>query len=71
LRTTHAETDEALLKTWLRSLNSSHIQRNFEVTACRFLAELPEGGLRAATVEDVRDALTSISAGLSEAYLFR
>ena len=37
------------------------------MTARRFLAELPEGGLRAATVEDVRDALTSMSAGLSEA----
>ena len=45
----------------------AHTQRNFEVTARRFLAELPEGGLRAATVEDVRDALTSMSAGLSEA----
>jgi integrase/recombinase XerD len=32
-----------------------------------FLAELPEGGLRAAAVEDVRDALTGMSAGLSEA----
>jgi hypothetical protein len=30
-------------------------------------AELPEGGLRVATVEDVRDALTSMSTGLSEA----
>jgi integrase/recombinase XerD len=38
------------------------------VTARRFLAGLPEGGLRAATVEDVRDALTSMSAGLSEAF---
>jgi integrase/recombinase XerD len=37
------------------------------VTARRFVAELPEGGLRAATVEDVRDALSSMSAGLSEA----
>jgi integrase/recombinase XerD len=42
-------------------------QRNFETTARRFLAELPEGGLRAVTVQDVRDALTSMSAGLSEA----
>jgi integrase len=62
-----ADSDEALLKSWLRSLNSSHSQRNFEVTARRFVAELPEGGLRAATVEDVRDALSSMSAGLSEA----
>jgi integrase/recombinase XerD len=61
------KSDEALLKSWLRSLGSQHTQRNFEVTARRFLAELPEGGLRAATVEDVRDALTSMSTGLSEA----
>ena len=37
------------------------------MTARRFLAELPEGGLRTAAVEDVRDALTSMSKGLSEA----
>ena len=67
VRATRAQTDEALLKSWVLSLNSTHSQRNFEVTARRFLAELPEGGLRAATVEDVRDALTSMSAGLSEA----
>jgi hypothetical protein len=36
-----AESDEALLKSWLRSLNSPHTQRNFEATAKRFLAELP------------------------------
>jgi integrase/recombinase XerD len=63
VRATRAESDEALLKSWLRSLGSPHTQR----TARRLLAELPEGGLRAATVEDVRDALGSISAGLSEA----
>jgi site-specific recombinase XerD len=67
VRATRAESDEALLKSWLRSLNSPHTQRNFEVTARRFLAQLPDGGLRAATVEDVRDAITSMSAGLSEA----
>jgi len=67
IRATRAESDEALLKSWVRSLNSTHSQRNFEVTARRFRAELSGGGLRAATVEDVRDALTSMSAGLSEA----
>lgn len=67
VRATRAESDEALLRSWLRSLNSPHSQRNFGVTATRFLAGLPEGGLRAATVEDVRDALGSMSAGLSEA----
>ena len=67
VRPTRAESDEALLKSWLRSLNSAHTQRNFETTALRFLAGQPEGGLRAATVEDVRDTLTNMSADLSEA----
>jgi integrase/recombinase XerD len=67
VRATRADSDEALLKSWVRSLGSSHTQRNFEVTARRFLAQLPEEGLRAATIEDVRDALAGISAGLSEA----
>jgi integrase/recombinase XerD len=66
VRATRAETDEELLQSWLASLNSPHTRRNFETTARRFLAEAPLG-LRAATVEDVRDALTRISAGLSEA----
>jgi hypothetical protein len=67
VRPTRAESDEALLKSLLRSLNSAHTQRNFETTARRFLAGQPEGGLRAATVENVRDTLTSMSADLSEA----
>src|SRR5262245_24824621 len=62
VKATRAESDEALLKSWL-----PHSQRNFEVTARRFVAALPEEGLRAATVEDVRDALSRMSAGLSEA----
>jgi hypothetical protein len=41
IKATRAESDEALLKSWLRSLNSQHTQRNFEVTARRFLAGLP------------------------------
>ena len=44
VKATRAESDEALLKSWLRSLGSPHTQRNFEVTAKRFLAKLPEGG---------------------------
>ena len=63
---TRAESDEQLLQSWLASLASPHTRRNFETTARRFLAELPMG-LLAAKVEDVRDALTVISAGLSEA----
>jgi site-specific recombinase XerD len=54
------------MRSWLGSLLSGHSRRNFEVTARRFLAELPAGGLRAATVEDVRDALTQITAGVAE-----
>jgi integrase/recombinase XerD len=64
LRATRAETDEQLLQSWLDSLNSPHTRRNFETTARRLLAELPMG-LRSATVEDVRDALRSITAGLA------
>jgi hypothetical protein len=68
VRATRAETDEALLKSWVRSLNSTHGQRNFAVTAPgAFWPSSPDGGLRAATVEDVRDGLAGISAGLSEA----
>jgi hypothetical protein len=66
-KATCAETDEQLLESWLANLNSAHSRRNFEVTVRRFLAELPLGGLRAATVEDVRDALNRITRSVSEA----
>ena len=65
IRATRAETDEQLLVSWLESLGSPHTRRNFEQTARRFLAELPMG-LRAATVEDVRDALGEVTRGLAE-----
>jgi integrase/recombinase XerD len=45
---------------------SPHSRRNFEVTARRFLAELPTGGLRTATIEDVRDSLSRITVGVAE-----
>jgi hypothetical protein len=55
-----------MLSSWLDSLASPHTRRNFEMTARRFLAELPMG-LRAATVEDVRrDALAKVTVGLAE-----
>jgi len=54
-----------VLASWLASLTSDHTRRNFEVTARRFLAALPMG-LRAATVEDVRDALEALRAEVSE-----
>jgi len=65
-RATRAESDSQILESWLASLTSAHSRRNFEVTARRFLAELPAGGLRAATVEDVRDALGRITQGVAE-----
>jgi integrase/recombinase XerD len=65
VRATRADTDEQLLVSWLESLGSSHSRRNFEQTARRFLAELPMG-LRAATVEDVRDAMAKVARGLAE-----
>src|SRR5262249_23575041 len=66
MRATRAESDEQLLLSWLGSLTSAHSRRNFETTARRFLAGLPMG-LRAATVEDVRDALQNIRQDVSEA----
>jgi integrase/recombinase XerD len=46
------------------SLNSAHSRRNCAKTAQRFLAELG-APLRAATVEDVREALTAITSDLA------
>jgi integrase/recombinase XerD len=66
VRATRANTDEQLLSSWLASLNSAHTRRNFETTARRFLAELPAEGLRRTTVEDARDALAKLTAGLAE-----
>jgi integrase/recombinase XerD len=65
VRATRADSDEELLTSWLESLGSPHSRRNFEQTARRFLAELPMG-LRAATVEDVRDAMGKVTGGLAE-----
>ena len=59
--------DEQLLESWVASLISEHSRRNFETTGRRFLSLLPEGGLRAATVEDVRDVLVVITRDVSEA----
>jgi hypothetical protein len=59
VRATRAETDEQILKSWLDNLNSPHTRLNFATTGRRFLEALPMG-LRAATVEDVRDALATL-----------
>jgi integrase/recombinase XerD len=63
---TRADSDQQLLESWLASLASPHTRINFEITARRFLAALPMG-LRAAMVEDVREALDTVSQGLSDA----
>jgi integrase/recombinase XerD len=47
-------------------LHSPHTRRNFEVTARRFLAELPMG-LRSAAVEDVCEALGKVTHGVGDA----
>lgn len=65
VRATRANNDDQLLASWLASLTSAHTRRNFEMTARGFLAGLPMG-LRAATVEDVRDALATLTVGKSE-----
>ena len=62
---TRAQTDRQLLESWLASLNSPHSRRNFETTLRRFLSVLPRG-LRASTVEDVREALAKVAAGSAE-----
>lgn len=63
---TRARSDHDLVASWLDSLSSPHTRRNFEATTGRFLAALPTG-LRAATVEDVREALETITTGRSAA----
>lgn len=67
LAATRARSDNELVQSWLSSLASGHTRRNFETTAQRLLAALPGVGLREATVEDVRDALDTITAGAGDA----
>ena len=64
---TRARSDAELVGSWVQSLSSTHTRRNFEKTALRFLEALPAGGIRKATVEDVREALAKITEGLSDA----
>ena len=63
---TRACSDDELVACWLTSLKSAHSRRNFAMTAQRFLAALPMG-LRAATLEDVRDAIVVATAGAGAA----
>jgi integrase/recombinase XerD len=64
-RATRAQNDDQIIASSVASLRSSHSRRNFEVSARRFLAELPSGGIRAASIEDVRDALARITQGVA------
>jgi hypothetical protein len=63
---TSAKSDHELVTSWVRGLRSAHSQRNFGKTASSFLAALPMG-IRTASVEDVREALTAITEGKSTA----
>jgi len=71
---TRARTDSELVSSWVDGLASLHSRRNFYATARRFLDALP-GGLRAAKVEDVRQALAALvdgrSAGTARQYILR
>lgn len=64
LRATSAQSDEEIVRSWLASLGSDHTRRNFEVTARRLIAAL-DRPLRQATVEDVRQAIETITVGAS------
>ena len=64
---TSARSDDELVHSWVQSLSSTHTRRNFEKTALRFLEALPAGGIRKATVEDVREALAKITESASDA----
>jgi integrase/recombinase XerD len=64
LTATSATSDEQLVASWIANLRSEHSRTNFETTARRFLAALTVS-LRRATVEDVRQALETITAGLA------
>ena len=64
LTATSATSDEQLVASWIANLRSEHSRTNFETTARRFLAALTLP-LRRATVEDVRQALETITAELA------
>jgi len=61
---TRARNDGELVASWLASLASPHTRRVFKPRADRFLAELGTD-LRSATVEDVREALAAMTAGVA------
>lgn len=58
---TKASSDGEIVESWIDGLTSQHSKRNFRMTAERFLTAL-DGGIRHATIEDVRLALGAITA---------
>jgi integrase/recombinase XerD len=64
LTATSAASDEELVASWVANLRSEHSRINFRTTADRFLAALG-APMRRATVEDVRQALETITAELA------
>jgi integrase/recombinase XerD len=64
LTATSATSDEELVASWVANLRSEHSRINFRTTADRFLAALGASMCRA-TVEDVRQALETITAELA------
>jgi site-specific recombinase XerD len=62
---TRATTDYQLLDTWIAEMGSEATRKNFERTVSQFLGALPMG-LREAKLEDVREAIESITAGRAD-----
>jgi len=62
---TRASSDGDVLTSWVESLTSAHSRRNFGATGNAFLTALGMN-LRAATVEDVREALTKLTVAVSK-----
>ncbi len=62
---TRAETDQQLIASWLDGLGSQITRAKFKTTADRFIEILSGKGitLRTATVEDVREAIETLSEG--------
>jgi integrase/recombinase XerD len=64
-RATSATSDEMLVESWIAGMTSKHTKRNNGRTAERFIAALAPLSLRDATVEDIRAALDTITAGMA------
>ncbi len=61
---TKADSDRQLLESWIASLNSVHSRGGCRTTGTKFVAALA-CPLRAATIEDVRDALGVVTQGVA------